>query len=305
MAEKDPNKRPIIIKKIKKGGHGHHGGAWKVAYADFVTAMMAFFLLLWLLSSAPKKTLEGIAEYFTPTVGIKGEMGIGFDGGTSASLDGKKRSDMATPGIVTGQNPQGQTPDPSDKQAPVEATEDGFLFDKAQEAVKKAFESDPTLREFADNILVEQTPEGLKLEIMDSDKHPMFMTGSAEITPAGAKVMGAMKTLIEKMPNFISITGHPDAAAGAMKNPSYSNWELSADRANAARRYFLKAGMEPERPKKVVGMADKELIDPNDPRSVKNRRITVIMLRGSHMNLPGSYLPADRDILNITPPEAE
>lgn len=296
MAKKEDDQRPIIIKKIKKGGHGHHGGAWKVAYADFVTAMMAFFLLLWLLSSAPKKTLEGIAEYFTPTVGIKDSVGIGIEGKGANNFAGN------TPGIVTGQAPPGQTPDAPDKQAPVEATEDGYLFDKAQEAVKKAFESDPTMREFADNILMEQTPEGLKLEIMDSDKHPMFVVGKAELTPEGMKVMEKMSTLIDKMPNFISITGHTDAAAGLVAG-AYGNWELSADRANAARRFFMKVGMEPERPKKVVGMADKELIDPNNPRSVRNRRITIIMLRGSHMNLPGSYLPADRDILNVTPPE--
>lgn len=303
MAEKDSDKRPIIIKKIKKGGHGHHGGAWKVAYADFVTAMMAFFLLLWLLSSAPKKTLDGIAEYFTPTIGIKDAAGIGFQGGQSPSTEGIRKSDTASPGIVTGQSPQGDTPNAPDKTSTVEATEDGYLFDKAQDAIKKAFESDPNLREFADNILVEQTPEGLKIDVVDSDKHPMFVVGKAELTPAGKAVLSKLAGLIDKMPNFISITGHTDGIVPPGARGDYSNWELSADRANAARRYFLMVGMEPERPKKVVGMADKELIDPNDPRSPRNRRTTIILLRGSHMNLPDHYLPAGRDILNITPPE--
>ncbi len=299
MADKDENKRPIIIKKIKKGGHGHHGGAWKVAYADFVTAMMAFFLLLWLLSSAPKKTLEGIAEYFSPTVGLKDAVGIGIDGKGANNFAGN------TPGVMPGQTPTGQTPDaPEDNKSPMESTEDGYLFDKAQQAMKKAFESDPSMREFADNILVEQTPEGLKLEVMDSDKNPMFVAGKAELTEAGMKVMAKMKELIEKLPNFISITGHTDAAAGGESGKAdYSNWELSADRANSARRFLLKAGMEPERPKKVVGMADKDLIDPNDPRAAKNRRVTIILLRGSHMNVAPTYLPADRDILNVAPPE--
>lgn len=306
MAEKDDNKRPIIIKKIKKGGHGHHGGAWKVAYADFVTAMMAFFLLLWLLSTSSKATLEGIAEYFTPTVGLAGEKGIGFDGGATPNTVGIKRANTSSPGIVTGQTPSGQTPDAPDKQSTVESTEDGYLFDQAQQAMQKALESDPTLREFADNIIVEQTPEGLKLEVMDSDKHPMFVQGKADLTDAGAKVMTKMRGLIEKMPNFISITGHTDGAAGKAEGANaagYSNWELSADRANAARRFLLKVGLDPERPKKVVGMADKELIDANDPRSPRNRRVTIILLRGSHMNLAPGYTPADRDILNLTPPK--
>lgn len=305
MAEKDDGKRPIIIKKVKKGGHGHHGGAWKVAYADFVTAMMAFFLLLWLLSSAPKKTLDGIAEYFTPTIGVKDAAGIGFQGGQSPVKEGTRVSDMAPPSMVTGRSPQGETPDAPDKQSTVEAEQDGYLFEQAQQAMKKAFESDPTMREFADNILVEQTPEGLKIDIMDSDKHPMYVAGKAELTEAGKTVLTKMKELIEKMPNFISITGHTDASRATPVGTSsaYSNWELSADRANAARRFFLAVGMDPERPKKVVGMADKELIDPNDPRSVRNRRITVILLRGSHMNLPDHYLPAGRDILNVRVPD--
>jgi chemotaxis protein MotB len=299
--KKDKDARPIIIKKIKKGGHGHHGGAWKVAYADFVTAMMAFFLLLWLLSTSSKKTLEGLSEFFTPTVGIKDNAGIGFKGGESPT-EGFKKTNTSTPGVVTGSNPQGQSPDIVENKASVESTEDNFLFDKAKEALKTAFDSDPNMREFTDNILVEQTPEGLKIEIMDSDKHPMFVSGKPELTEDGGKVLVTMRAVIEKAPNFISLTGHTDGAAPIVEKPGYSNWELSADRANAARRFFLKSGMDPERPKKVVGMADKELLDAENPRAAKNRRVTIILLRGSHMKLPGSDLPAARDMLNITPP---
>lgn len=301
MAEKDPEKRPIIIKKIKKGGHGHHGGAWKVAYADFVTAMMAFFLLLWLLSSSSKATLNGIAEYFTPTVGIKDAAGIGFDGGISPNVKGKQKNEKTTPGVVTGQSPTGQAPESPETPAPVEATEDGFLFDKAKEEIKQAFESDPNLREFSDNILVEQTPEGLKIEMVDTDKYPMFTPGTAELTDAGRAILTRMVKVIEKAPNFISLTGHTDASGSAAGNINYSNWELSADRANASRRFMQKVGLDPERAKKVVGMADKELIDEKDPRAAKNRRIAVILLRGSHMNLPDSQRAAARDLLNAAP----
>lgn len=297
MAEKDPNKRPIIIKKIKKGGHAHHGGAWKVAYADFVTAMMAFFLLLWLLSSTPKPTLDGLAEYFTPTKGIKDSVGIGIEG------KGPGTAPASTPGIVVGAIPPGTQE--SEKQSQSEAqSEDGQMFDAAKNDIKKAFESDPSLREFADNILVEQTPEGLKIEIMDSDKEALYARGTAEISPFGQRILGKMKDVIAKMPNFISVTGHTDAGSEAGTNPNFTSWELSVDRANAARRYLLKVGMDVERTKKIVGMADKELIDPNDPRAAKNRRITIILLRDSHMNLAPQYVPADRDILSVSPQAA-
>ncbi len=295
MAAKDPDKRPIIIKKIKKGGHGHHGGAWKVAYADFVTAMMAFFLLLWLIASSSKAKLDGIAEYFTPTVGLKDAMGIGFQGGTTAEMEGIRKSDKAPPGIVAGQTPTGQTPEQPKKTAQVEGSDESQLFEKAEMAIKQAFESDPTLRELSDNIIVEQTPEGLKLELQDTDKHPMFVTGRAELTDDGRKLIAAMKGVIVKLPNYISITGHTDAISGG--NANYTNWELSSDRAMASRRFLLSSGLEPSRVRKMVAMGDAELLDPEDPRNPRNRRISIILLRGTHMALPDSAMPTGRDIL--------
>lgn len=303
MAKDDDNERPIIIKKIKKGGHGHHGGAWKVAYADFVTAMMAFFLLLWLLSTSSKATLDGIAEYFTPTIGIKDSMGIGFQGGTTAQEEGIRKNDKAPPGIVTGRTPTGVTADAPDKTTLVQADAETKLFEKAQEALKKAFESDPTLRELSDNVIVEQTPEGLKIEITDTEKKPMFLSGQPGLTPDGQKVMQAMNKIIELMPNYISITGHTDASPLDGRGRDYSNWELSADRANAARRFLLAAGMEVRRPRKIVGMGDAELLFEDDPRNPRNRRITVIMLKGTHLMLPDSEFAAPRDLLSA--PESE
>jgi chemotaxis protein MotB len=297
MAEKDENARPIIIKKIKKGGHGHHGGAWKVAYADFVTAMMAFFLLLWLLSSSSKATLDGIAEYFTPTIGLADKSGF-ETGGQSASPDGTRKSDNSPVAVVIGQSPTGETKENPTKTTMVQKDADGQLFEKAEEAIKKAFESDPTLRELADNVIVEQTPEGLKIELTDSDKHPMFVPGNKEITADGQKLLNAMKLVIEKMPNYISITGHTDAAPLDRGNGDYTNWELSADRANAARRYLLSQGLEAERPRKIVGMGDSDLLDPDDPRNPRNRRISIILLKGSHMSLPDSFFSAPRDLLS-------
>ncbi len=299
MAGKDDN-RPIIIKKVKKGGgHGHHGGAWKVAYADFVTAMMAFFLLLWLLSSASEEQLEGLAEFFTPTIGIKDSVGIGVEGGIASIEDGNQKNELTAPGVVIGQVPQGPIPDVPEKQAQKEGMEDAYLFEKAEEAMKRAFESDPNLRDLSDNVIVEQTPEGMKIDIVDSDKNPMFDPGRASITQFGRRVLEGMLDIIEKMPNFISISGHTDATPLSRGGRNYGNWELSADRANAARRYLLSKGMDPERTKKVQGMAATDLLFPDEPSSAKNRRITIILLRGSRMELREEYLPATRDLLSV------
>lgn len=302
MASKDDEKRPIIIKKIKKGGHGHHGGAWKVAYADFVTAMMAFFLLLWLIATSSKAKLDGIAEYFTPTIGVKDSMGIGFEGGTTAEVDGIRKSDKAPVGIVAGQTPTGQTPEAPTMTAQVQGSDEAQLFEKAEAQIKQAFESDPTLRELSDNVIVEQTPEGLKIELQDTDKHPMFGTGGAALTEDGKKLLMAMKGVVVRLPNYISVTGNTDASAAAGGRSDYSNWELSTDRANAARRYLLDAGLESTRVRKIVGLGDSELIDPEDPRNPRNRRIWIILLRGTHMALPDSALPMQRDNLRNSQP---
>lgn len=287
----------IVIKKIKKGGGGHHGGAWKVAYADFVTAMMAFFLLLWLLASTSESQKEGIAEYFTPTIGLRESMGIGFEGGEAPTEDGTKKDDLTPVGITPGFTPSGPTAEDPKKEAMVEAEQEAQLFEKANEEIKKAFEDDPSLRELSENIIVEQTPEGLKIEIVDSDKHPMFKSGSAVLSDYGRIIIGKLAVVIEKMPNYISITGHTDAGAMKSRGANYTNWELSAERANAARRYFAEKGMSAERVGKVVGMADKDLLLPDQPLAERNRRITVILLRGSHysassylQNRPGSLL---------------
>ena len=301
MAPRDENARPIIIKKIKKGGHAHHGGAWKVAYADFVTAMMAFFLLLWLISSVDEAKLEGLAEYFTPTVGLKDSMGIGFEGGVTVNEDGTKKSDKAPPGIVVAP-PPGVTDSQNEKKTLMEGEKDAQLFEKAEEHMKEAFESDPNLRDFAENIVMEQTPEGLKIDITDSDKYPMFDPGSITLTEYGMRVLGKMSHLIEEMPNYISITGHTDASPMTSRGVDYTNWELSSDRANSARRYMLRSGVNPIRPRKVTGQASSDLLLPESPLSPRNRRITIILLRGSYLNLSEDQLPATRDMLNISTP---
>ncbi|MBY0354214.1 MAG: flagellar motor protein MotB [Rickettsiales bacterium] len=287
----------IIIKKIKKGGDGHHGGAWKVAYADFVTAMMAFFLLLWLLSSTSESTKEGIAEYFTPTYGLKDAMGIGFRGGLKPTEDGRDKDNMTPPGITEGRPQQGPVPN-NHKEALIEADKEANLFEKAEEAIKQAFESDPNLRELRDQIIVEQTPEGLKIQIVDADRKEMFEPGTAVLNEYGKRILRSLLKVIEQMPNYISITGHTDATPYSRGN-GYTNWELSADRANASRRYLLAQGMNKERTGKVVGRADQELLTPLEPTSPRNRRIAIILLRGTHLPMPFDMLPAPRSLLTV------
>ena len=274
----------IIIKKIKKVEGGHHGGAWKVAYADFVTAMMAFFLLLWLLNVTTEEQKAGISDYFTPTVGLRDSEGIGFQGGQSSMDEGTKKSEL-TPVAITAGAPTGQTQNKTEKTL-VDGDQEAQLFEQAREEIKQAMEDDPSLRDFKDNIIVEQTPEGLKIEIADSDKYPMFQSGGAVMSEYGLTILGKMAKVIEKMPNFISVTGHTDGDALSAKGGTYTNWELSADRANSARTQLVKGGMEGNRVGKVVGMADMELKFPDEPKSPKNRRISIILLKGSHFNVP-------------------
>ncbi len=319
-------KQPIIIKKIKKGGHGHHGGAWKVAYADFVTAMMAFFLLLWLLNATSSEQKAGIAEHFTPTIGLKDSQGIGFDGGLQAdSTKGTSRQDMTAPGLVVGQVQQGtvaNTPtqeikDPEEnaddsfkeikgtkKEASEETTdassggeEDSKAFSETAEEVKQIVEQDPDLKEYKNNIVVQETPEGMKIDLIDDRQKPMFLPGRAILTEMGKKVLDSMVNIIIKTPNNITINGHTDAG-GAVVNPLYTNWELSADRSNAARRFLASTQLQQDRIIKIIGFADRELLIPDEPNNPRNRRITILLMRGSYFRDP-QVAPTSRNILSV------
>ena len=289
----------IVIKKIRKGGHGHHGGAWKVAYADFVTAMMAFFLLLWLLSATSKETKEGIAEYFTPTVGLKDSQGIGFAGGETQVKDGTKKDDAAPPAIQPGMVPSGPLPLPPEQKL-IEDAQEQELFQQAEKELRQSLDSDPNFREFRDQIVFEQTPEGLKISIRDNGKNPMFEDGKSVLTVAGEKMLQLISKVVLKMPNRISIIGHTDVSGS--RNPNYGNWELSADRANSSRRYMISVGIERNRTGKVIGRADQELLLPKEPTSPSNRRIDVILLRGSHIKMPEGMEAAPKDLLSAPRP---
>lgn len=338
MAEE--NSGDIIVKRVKKISGGHHGGAWKVAYADFVTAMMAFFLLLWLLATTSPEQRSGLADYFTPTTGIKDSKGIGVKGGLAPNEKGTSKSTLTDPGIVVGRLPQG--PDPTDPTKKLEDTpqdtqtgrdiepttstaEDAELdkqdnsgdkgsedadseeFKRVEQDVMNAFEQSPELKQLKNNIIITHTPEGLKIDMVDSENKPMFAPGSTMMSEAGKQVLKAIAEIVSTTTNKLSVAGHTDAGAFSPAD-DYTNWELSTDRANASRRYLSNIGVERDRFAKVQGLADRDLLVQNEPTSPRNRRISLTLMRGEHVQASEEVKPTSKGLLSlpeITSPDAE
>ena len=284
------NSRPIVIKRKKKVVGGHHGGNWKVAYADFMTAMMAFFLLLWILSVSEPRKLEGIAEYFTPAAVPLVDI-AGYDPAAAIARDeDAEQPPLPEPGHqdrpvtdppedATAQGgPNPWTAFESDdsnalaETAPADAKADPVAT--AQAALEETMAKGNPLESLAGNLMVARTPDGLVVEIVDLGESPMFRTGSAEVTEVLGRVLTEFSDVIAKAPMAISITGHTDASP-YRGNPGYGNWELSADRANAARRALEDAGVPANRFRSVSGLADVTPLIPEDPKDARNRRITI------------------------------
>jgi chemotaxis protein MotB len=272
----------IIIKRISKGHAAHHGGAWKIAYADFVTAMMAFFLLLWLLNAVPSEKLTGIAEYFEPTVGVFGNQGIGFKGGKAKNEIGESQFDKSQ-GVKYGVLSKGNiisTPQTGTEVDDEEMENERFALVEGE--LKKVVMSDAEMQNMQDSIKFEVTPHGLNIKVMDQDQYPMFTQGGEELSTFGRNILTKIVNLIKYSPNFVSISGHTtygDAPIGKQ----YSDWELSTGRANAARRHMVEQGLAKDQIASVVGRADTEPLDPDNPKSARNRRIEIILLRNSIM----------------------
>lgn len=278
--------RPIIIKKIKKGGGGHHGGAWKVAYADFVTAMMAFFLLLWLLNVTTDEAKNAVSSYFDPTspkISDARSGAGGVLGGLTMSTEGAMASNVqpiTTPPLqetTTKLVKKREKPTQEDI-ANAEQEAEEARFKAAQEAVKKAIESDSQLAALSEHILIDMTPEGLRIQIVDKEGGAMFPTGSAKMPEKTRRLVALIAHVIIKLPNEVSIRGHTDSAPYGV-GAFYTNWELSADRANATRMVLLESGLSPWRINNVMGKADKEHLIPQKPLDPQNRRISMILLR--------------------------
>ena len=270
--------KPIIVKKIKKGGHGHHGGAWKIAYADFVTAMMAFFLLMWLMGSTTKEEKQAISDYFQNPSPIAGP------GGASTSMikiGGGKDVTYSEGDTKRGSN-QDEKPD-KDKQTKPEVgqvtQDDKQRLLQLKQELEQAIDASAALKPFKDQLLLEITKEGLRVQIVDKENRPMFASGSAALQPYAEQILREIGKVINTVPNHISLSGHTDAKPYVTATGQhYSNWELSADRANASRRALTNGGMSDEKVARVVGLSSAVLFDKSDPFNPINRRISIIVL---------------------------
>ncbi|MBT5308249.1 MAG: OmpA family protein, partial [Rhodospirillaceae bacterium] len=283
--------QPIIIKKVYKSGGGHGGGAWKIAYADFVTAMMAFFLLLWLLNSVTQEQLEGISDYFAPaSISATTSGAGGVLGGKTIGEEGAMEQAASVPSAVVDLPPpkSGATDleDSVQGDASAEALEE---LQKAQEEEQKvlneAIQSVPVLKEMAESLIVENTPEGLKIQLVDQEGLAMFPSGSSNMHDHTRSLLELVATVIAQMPQQVSVSGHTDSVKFSSQN-GYSNWELSADRANNARRVLGELGVPEDKFARVVGRAATEPLLPDDPTHARNRRLSIIMLRGTGKPAP-------------------
>lgn len=284
MAEQPDQAKPIIIKKVNKGHGGHHGGAWKIAYADFVTAMMAFFLLMWLLGSVGEVKLKGIADYFANPLKVTLEGGP--SAGASVSLINAGGEDLTRQQgqVRNGTNPPIKDNLEEHKLTEAEARKKIEEEDKKRiENLKKDLESliniDPALKAYKDQIKLDMTRDGLRIQILDQAKRPMFKVGSVHLESYAAEILNKLAPVINQLPNRLSIIGHTDSLP--YNGIDRSNWELSADRANAARRELVKDGYDEKKLLRVIGMAAALPFIPDDPADPRNRRISIIVMNDS------------------------
>jgi chemotaxis protein MotB len=286
------DKRPIVIvKRKKKGGHGHHGGAWKVAYADFVTAMMAFFMVMWLVATVSDDQKAAIFEHFrNPSMEpgkapkpAPGQMGPG--GASTSPIN--MRGGLDAPRTIE-RNAVGGIGSPVKPPMPDKEIDNEELRKKAEELERKQLESlmkelkeaiskSQALAPFKDQLLLDITPEGLRIQIVDEQNRPMFDLGRARIKDYTDRILRELSPYLNSVPNRLSLTGHTDRTPYA-RAATYSNWELSADRANAARRSLEIGGLQPEKVARVVGLGASVLFDKQNPLNPINRRISIIVM---------------------------
>lgn len=242
-----------------------HGGSWKIAYADFVTAMMAFFLVMWLLSLVPSNDLKTIAEYFRMPL-------------MTAITGGMKHDNSAS--VIPGGDPSvipNTDPVPLRESREEDRRDTGRLEDLKAE-LESLIQSDPILKQFRPQLLLDMTPEGLRIQIIDKQNRPMFTTGSAQMQPYMGAILRVLAPVFNKLPNPISLSGHTDAVQYAAGEREYSNWELSADRANAARKELVVGGMNEAKVKRILGLASSVNLIKDNPNAAVNRRISLVVL---------------------------
>ncbi|MBK5967142.1 flagellar motor protein MotB [Thiocystis minor] len=270
----DTNKQPIIIKKVFKSG-GHHGGAWKIAFADFATAMMAFFMLLWLMGSTTKEQKAAISEYFNnPSA---------FEGVSTSPSQAQGEGTGSTPSIIAFEGAVDMAPEssPSESMDPnrieeMAAAQDQERLESLKELLEEALEQSEALIPYKEQLLIDIISEGLRIQIVDKENRSMFDSGSAQLKSYTDDILKELGTMINQVPNRISLTGHTDARP--LARGDFSNWELSTERANTARRALVAGGMQEEKVGRVVGFADTVPFDQTDPNNPINRRISIIVM---------------------------
>ena len=295
--------QPIVIKRKIKANHAPHGGAWKVAYADFVTAMMAFFLLLWLLNVTTESNKQGISNYFEPDTSE--EQKVSGSGQALAGLaqiaEGALKSAGAPPSVTVpiataGSKTGGDESKKDVKDAAalaqaeakrIEAERESFAQVEAE--IRQALQEIPELNDMQNSLVIDQTPEGLRIHILDQENIPMFVGSRPVLNDHGRKMLAIVANVITKMPNKVVVTGHTDSS-GSSNSETAGNWELSGDRANTARRVMVEFGLGAEKIVKVAGKADRELLYPDKPKSPLNRRISITLQRTA----PLTQLPPDQ-----------
>jgi len=272
--------RPIIVKKIKKTAGGHHGGAWKIAYADFVTAMMAFFLLMWLLGSTSKEQKEGISEYFqTPLM-------VALTGGTAVGASDTLIKNGGGKDFTKKSGQVKKIDGPDGKKTKIDAEEAKKALEKEEkvklEELKKKIETaindSPNLSKFKNQLLLDVTSDGLRVQIVDEQNRAMFNSSKADMQPYAKQILQELAKTLNDVPNKISLSGHTDATPYPDGEKFYSNWELSADRANASRRELIAGGMDESKIVRVVGLSSASLFNKENPFDATNRRISLIIM---------------------------
>jgi chemotaxis protein MotB len=271
--------QPIIIKRVKKGGHAAHGGAWKIAYADFVTAMMAFFLMMWLIGSTTEGDRKGIADYFSTPLKLTMLGGGSGAGDASSVVKGGGEDFTRSAGQVKRGDVEAPTRSVNLQALKAEQTRaERARLERLKEDIERKIDNNEKLRALKSQIRLDMTREGLRIQIVDANNRPMFASGGAVVQPYMRDLLHEIGTILTEVPNRLTLEGHTDSQAFGNGVLGYTNWELSADRANASRRELMVGGLPESRVMRVQGLAASVPFDKSDPLAPINRRISIIVM---------------------------